>query len=142
MKNFFQQFARHSAVGGTSFLIDYGLLIVLTEVAGMYYLCSATISFVVSIIFNYVYSMRYVFTRREDISKVAEFTIFIGLSFIGLVLNTALLWVLVDHTTMHYTVAKLLAAIIVTFYNFNSRKHFLDNRNASDEMMWNSEVGF
>lgn len=142
MRNFIQQFIRHSMVGGTAFLIDYGLLIALTEVAGMYYLCSATVSFVISVIFNYRYSMRFVFNRRNDISKITEFTIFVALSGIGLVLNTILLWLFVDYANLHYSVAKLLAAVIVTVYNFNSRKRFLENHEEAKEMILHSEGGF
>lgn len=128
LKRFIKQFFRHAVIGGTAFLIDYGILILLTEVAGLYYLWSATISFVVSLIFNYRFSMRYVFKRRTDISREKEFLIFLVLSVIGLLLNTLLLWIMVDHTHIHYLIAKLLATGIVTIYNFFSRKRFLEKK--------------
>jgi putative flippase GtrA len=80
MRSFIRQFFRHSLVGGTAFAIDYGLLIALTEIAGLYYLWSAILSFVVSVVFNYRFSMRFVFQRRTDISTQAEFIIFVMLS--------------------------------------------------------------
>ncbi|MBE5901017.1 MAG: GtrA family protein [Lachnospiraceae bacterium] len=128
MRSFIRQFFRHSLVGGTAFAIDYGLLIALTEIAGLYYLWSAILSFVVSVVFNYRFSMRFVFQRRTDISTQAEFIIFVMLSGFGLVMNTVLLWYLVTYTSMHYTVAKLLATLVVTIYNFFSRKACLEER--------------
>lgn len=128
MKRFIKQFLRHSIVGGTAFLIDYSLLIVLTEVAGIYYLWSATISFIISLIYNYRFSMRFVFKRRTDISRTREFMIFLVLSAIGLGMNNLILWIIVHHVSMHYLLAKLLATGIVTIYNFFSRKRFLEKK--------------
>ena len=45
-------------VGVIAFLIDYGLMVALTEFFGVPYLISNTISFTVSVVFNYVASMR------------------------------------------------------------------------------------
>ena len=52
------QFMKFGVVGVIAFVIDYGLLALLTEVFGVNYLVSATISFTVSVIFNYLASMR------------------------------------------------------------------------------------
>ncbi len=128
MRRFIKQFLRHSVIGGTAFLIDYSLLVMLTEVAGLYYLWSATISFVVSMIFNYRFSMRFVFKRRTDISRKREFFIFLVLSAVGLGMNTLLLWFIVRYTSIHYLIAKLIATGIVTIYNFSSRKRFLERK--------------
>ena len=53
---------------------------------------SATISFTVSVVFNYVASMRYVFTHKEGMSRRREFIIFVVLSVIGLIINNACMW--------------------------------------------------
>ena len=58
----------------------------------MNYLVSATISFTVSVVFNYLASMRYVFTHKEDMSRRREFVIFIILSVIGLLINNVCMW--------------------------------------------------
>ncbi|MCR4956141.1 MAG: GtrA family protein [Lachnospiraceae bacterium] len=128
MVRFIKQFFRHSVIGGIAFLIDYGLLFWFTEIVGIYYLVSAIISFTISMIFNYGFSMRYVFTRRDDISRRHEFVLFVILSVIGLIANTVLLWAIVKYTALHYMAAKLVATAIVTLYNFWSRKRYLEKR--------------
>lgn len=133
MRKFVNQFFRHSIVGGTAFAIDYGLLVALTEIAGLYYLWSAILSFVISMVFNYHFSMRFVFQRRSDLSRQLVFLIFTSLSSIGLVLNTVLLWYLVTFTNMHYQPAKLIATLIVTLYNFFSRKRYLEEKRIYEE---------
>lgn len=122
-----QQFIRFGVVGLIAFGIDYGLLILLTEMTGLNYLVSATISFTVSVIFNYIASMRFVFKRREGVSRVREFIIFLILSIVGLGLNDLLMWAGVS-LAIDYRVVKLGATLIVMVYNFITRKLFLEER--------------
>ena len=82
-----QQFMKFGVVGVIAFVIDYGLMVALTELAGVNYLISATISFTVSVVFNYLASMRYVFTHKQGLSRRREFVIFVVLSVIGLGVN-------------------------------------------------------
>ena len=88
MKKLIAQIMKFGVVGVIAFAIDYGLLALLTEVFGVNYLVSATVSFTVSVVFNYVASMRYVFRHKEGMSRRREFVIFVVLSVIGLAINT------------------------------------------------------
>ncbi|WP_367279924.1 GtrA family protein, partial [Bacteroides sp.] len=47
-KTLFQQILRFAVVGGGAFVIDYGIMVFLTEVVGINYLVSSGISFTVS----------------------------------------------------------------------------------------------
>lgn len=120
------QFMKFGVVGVIAFVIDYGLLALLTEVFGVNYLISATISFTVSVIFNYVASMRYVFTHKEDMSRRREFIIFVVLSVIGLLINNGCMWAGVELLGIHYLIVKIVATAIVMIWNFVTRKIFLD----------------
>lgn len=113
-------------VGIIAFLIDYGLMVALTEFFGVPYLISNTVSFIVSVIFNYVASMRYVFERRDDLSRHREFIIFVVLSVIGLILNDLLMWVFVSIWFIDYRIAKLVVTFLVSIWNFVTRKIFLE----------------
>lgn len=126
MKKLIAQFMKFGVVGVIAFVIDFGLLVLLTEVFGVNYLVSATISFVVSVIFNYVASMRYVFTHKEDMSRRKEFVIFVVLSAIGLVINDVCMWAGVTLLAINYMVTKIFATVVVAIWNFVTRKIFLD----------------
>ncbi|WP_293844584.1 GtrA family protein [uncultured Parolsenella sp.] len=129
MKGLIEQFLKFGVVGAIAFLIDYGVLMLLSQVVGMDPVISASISFVVSVVFNYVASMHYVFTRRDDISRRREFTIFVILSAIGLVINEIIMVIGVNvlgDSALMVTVTKLVATAIVMVWNFVSRKKWLD----------------
>ena len=76
-KKLMRQLLKFGVVGVVAFAIDYGVLMLLSQALGMDLILSAAISFTLSIVFNYVASMRYVFTHRADISRRREFVIFV-----------------------------------------------------------------
>ncbi|MDD6729979.1 MAG: GtrA family protein [Eggerthellaceae bacterium] len=133
MKKLIHQFMKFGVVGIIAFFIDYGLLFVLTEFGGINYLVSATISFTASVIFNYIASMRYVFTHKEDMSRRKEFVIFVVLSAIGLVINNVCMWAGVEIFGIHYMITKIGATAIVMVWNFVTRKIFLDAGDAPEQ---------
>ena len=126
-KRLVQQFLKFSVVGIIAFVIDFGVMVALTELAGLPPVISAGVSYCVSTVFNYVASMRYVFAHREGLSRTREFIIFVTLSVIGLGLNEAIMWLggrLVGDEW--YMLTKIVATALVMFWNFFSRKRWLD----------------
>lgn len=126
MKKLIAQFMKFGIVGVIAFVIDYGVMILLTEVFGVPYLISTTISFVVSVIFNYFASMRFVFKRKDDMSRRREFIIFIVLSVCGLGINDLLMWLMVDSLYIDYRLSKIVVTVVVAVWNFVTRKIFLE----------------
>lgn len=121
-----KQFGRFAVVGLVSLAVEYSLLLYMVEVQSINYLVATTISFFASVVVNYLLSMRYVFERREDISRKREFTIFAVLSAIGLGLNDLYMFVGVGVLNIGYQAMKLISTFFVTWYNFFSRRRFLD----------------
>ena len=128
MKDLAKQFLKFGVVGVVAFIIDYGLMILLAEVFKFDYMLSATLSFIASVVFNYFASMRYVFSHKEGMSRRKEFIIFLVLSAIGLLLNNMLMFVGVELFLVDYRITKIFATLVVTFYNFFSRKKFLEGK--------------
>jgi putative flippase GtrA len=125
-KKLFLQFCKFGLVGTLCFLIDYGLMVLLTEFSQLSYFRACAISYTVSVVVNYILSMRFVFKGREDMSKIAEILVFVVLSVIGLAFNQLIMWIAVETFHIFYAVAKILATMMVTVYNFISRKVFLE----------------
>ncbi len=125
-KSLLQQLIRFGIVGGSAFAIDYGILFLLTEVTGLNYLVSGAISFAVSVIFNYIMSIKWVFDVAGERSQTQDLAVFLILSVIGLGINQLVMWVAVDQFHIYYMVSKLGATGIVMVYNFVTRKIFLE----------------
>lgn len=125
-KELFLQFCKFGLVGTICFLIDYGLMIFLKEAIAISYFASSGVSFSVSVVVNYILSMRFVFQGKQDMSKFQEIAIFVVLSTIGLVFNQIIMYMLVEIFGLFYAIAKLFATMMVTIFNFISRKIFLE----------------
>ncbi len=126
MKKLIEQIMKFGVVGFICFGIDYGLMIVLTETVGIGYLISSGVSFSVSVIVNYILSLKYVFETSRDNNKIVEFSVFIILSVIGLFINQILMWVCVDGFHIFYMISKIGVTAVVMVYNFVTRKLILE----------------
>lgn len=138
MKRLIEQIIKFGIVGVIAFLIDFGLLNLLVHV-GMNAVVAGTISFTISLIFNYLASMRYVFVHRPDMAQWMEILIFVVSSVIGLGINDWIIWIGTgrmlpagtqssDPTKYQiYTIgSKLVATVVVMVWNFLIRKWLLD----------------
>lgn len=121
------QFVKFGIVGVIAFCIDYGLFLLKTYVFGINYLIASAISFVISTIFNFAASMRYVFAGKRGQTRSQQFVIFFVLSVVGLGVNQLVLWMCVDLLAWLAWVGKLAATFIVMIFNFVTRKVFLED---------------
>lgn len=135
MESLLKQFLKFGIVGIIAFFIDFGVMVLLKELCGFDPIIAAAISFTISVIFNYFASMRYVFTHRDDLTPQKEFTIFVILSVIGLLINELCMWLgQIAFTGMgfdyehgsYYMIVKIFATAVVMLWNFFSRKKWLD----------------
>lgn len=141
MNKLLAQIIKFTAVGGISFFVDFAVYTVMCNLLGIHYQIAGICGFAVSVVVNYILSMRYVFASKEDMSKKKEFIIFVVLSLIGAFINACILYLCVDviyavsnglQTLLSEKWMNILAKIIATFvvmvYNFISRKVFLEKK--------------
>ncbi len=128
MKQLLTQIIKFGIVGGVCFFIDWGLLALATECLGIHYLISGIISFSVSVITNYLLSRRFVFRMEEKRETKKEFILFLILSVIGLGINEAVMFAMVEKMQIHYLLSKVAATAIVMVYNFITRKLLMESR--------------
>jgi len=119
------QLFRYTFVGGFAFLVDFGLLYILTEFAGFHYLLSATISFVAGLVVNYLLSKIWVFTRSTYSNNKVEFLLFAVIGVVGLLINNACLWLLSSVVGLWYMLSKVITTVITYLWNFFARKYLL-----------------
>jgi len=141
MKKLWKQIFKFTVVGGISFVVDFAVYGLMCNVLNVHYIIAGVAGFLVSVVVNYLMSMKFVFVSKEDMRKDKEFVIFVILSLIGMLLNAVILFVCIDLIYMHWLwlnqlidikimnlVAKIVATGIVMVYNFVTRKIFLEKR--------------
>lgn len=136
MKKLIEQVVKFGIVGIIALIIDVVLLNLLLLVH-LNNVVAGTISFIISLIFNYIASMKYVFKHREDMARWMELLIFVISAVIGLLINDAIIWLstLGMAQTLRGTaiymlrtnIGKLIATVVVAVWNFVIRKWLLDD---------------
>ena len=125
MQKLLAQIMKFGVVGVVATVIDFGIMNLLHYGLGLNILIANTSGFIISLIFNYVASMKYVFAHKEGMSR-REFIIFVVLSVIGLALNDGIVLALNAGLGLEANIAKICATALVMVYNFVTRKIFLE----------------
>ena len=141
MKKLLEQIIRFGIVGLFCFFIDFGITTGLTNLFGVHYLISKFLGFVISAFVNYILSIKFVFTQKKEMDRKKEFTVFLILSAIGLLINEAVMYICIDGIYDHssalqellsselmISVSAIIATGVVMVYNFISRKLFLERK--------------
>lgn len=128
MKKVINQLFKFGIVGAIAFAIDYGILIFCKEILNIDVLISSAIAFTISVIFNYLASVKWVFVVNKNANKKANFIIFILLSIVGLILTELIMWIGTKKLSINYLIVKIVATAIVMCFNFITRKLFLERK--------------
>lgn len=124
------QFIKFGIIGVIATLIDYSVLIILREAFYVDVFIASTISFFVSLIFNYMANMKYVFiNKKESMNKTRTIIAFILTSLVGLMINQLVMYILINDFYIHYILSKFFATIIVFMWNFFSKKLLIEKKN-------------
>lgn len=125
-ENLLIQVFKFVIVGGFAFIIDYITLLYSKEVLKLNVLLAAALAFTISVIFNYIASIKWVFEVNENKSKKKNFIVFIILSILGLIITEIIMFIGTDIIKIHYLIVKIIATAIVMVFNFITRKIFLE----------------
>ena len=126
MNKLLKQILRFTIVGGIATVIDFVCLYIFKELLNLNIILANTLSFTISVIYNYIASIKWVFDVNKN-SKF-QFIIFVILSVIGLLINNGILYLFTSYTEFYYLLSKVFATLVVMIYNFITRKIFLEKK--------------
>ena len=134
----FREMIRFAVAGGVGFLVEFAVLVLLREKAGMDTLIATPIAFLVSVVVNYLLCVRWVFHgvgQQNGLSRAG----FLLTSAIGLGLNELLMLlfrvilgedgVLLTISSFQvntYMLNKVLATLIVMIWNYFTKRMILN----------------
>ena len=93
MNNRLKEIIRFILTGGVCFLIEYAALVALKEWLQLPVVAATPIAFLISVIFNYLLCVKWVFSGAKEGNRKAQAGFAIT-SVMGLFLNWALMWAL------------------------------------------------
>lgn len=125
-----KQIIRFGFVGFLCFFIEYGIMVLLTEVFDVYYMVSTTAAYCISTVVNYILSVTIVFETDKNKNRFKEFLLFVLLSVIGLGVNELCMLTGVELLHIHYMIVKIGATAVVMVFNFVTRKIFIEKKSA------------
>lgn len=123
-ENLLIQIFKFIIVGGIATLIDFILLFVFKEIVHLQVIISNTLSFCISLIYNYIASVKWVFDVNREKDPKKNFLIFLIFSIIGLAINDFIMYLLINKLSTF--ISKIIATAIVMVFNFITRKIFLE----------------
>lgn len=126
--NLFVQIIKFGLVGFMAFFIDYVILILCKELLSFHILFATAIAFTISVLFNYLASVKWVFEVDEEKSKKNNFILFITFSIIGLLITEVIMYIGTDTLKISYLIVKIFATGVVMIFNFVTRKLFLEKK--------------
>jgi dolichol-phosphate mannosyltransferase len=115
------RFVKFGLVGLSGILVNEGLLWLLTENIGLYYLLSAAIAVETAIITNFILNDIWTFRDRRtpgNKSLLGRGLKFNLVSLGGLGINIAILWIITDVVGISYLISNLIGIAGATLWNF------------------------
>ncbi len=117
--------SRFLLVGSISILINLSILYILTEYGNVWYLASSALAFGISYIISFLFHKFWTFKNKNVRATIYQFPLHLSLALFNLLLNTVLLFILVEWVHVWYVLAQASAAIVIAVNSFIiSRKIF------------------
>ena len=129
-KRLVQEFSRYLVVGGTAFLVDYGVLFlfghyVFQNLGDLGVYLATALGFLAGLTYNYILSLLWVFRgakERNQGKSVGGFLLFAIIGVIGLLLTEGGMYIGYQLLHIHYMIVKLFVAAVVLLWNYGARK--------------------
>jgi putative flippase GtrA len=120
----FNKFIKFCVVGGLGTFLNLFILYLSVELFGLWYIYGAAFSFVIVITFNFSLNKIWTFKdrERESIAVTGQYLTYVVIGGVGMAINIASLYILVEYFHIQYLLAELIAILIATLWNFQGTR--------------------
>jgi len=123
MEAFIIKFIKFCTVGFSGLFVDFFITWLLKERVGINKYLANAIGFLTAATSNYVLNRVWTFHSTND-GILIEYASFIGVSVVGLLINTAVIYFLIEKKQYNFYISKIFATIVVTCWNFFANYYF------------------
>lgn len=136
-----KEILKFAFTGGVCFVIEYAALILLKELLHIPVVAATPVAFLISVVFNYLLCVKWVFDGAQEGSKKAQLG-FLITSVMGLLLNWVIMWALTslfgEDTLLFalfgieikvYMLNKVIATGLVMVWNYFTKRYVLRKDN-------------
>lgn len=116
-KELISKFIKFGVVGFSGLFVDFGTTYLCKEKIKIQKYVANGIGFTIAATTNYFLNRWWTF-QSQNPEVVIEYSKFLGISLIGLGLNTLILWIIVSKFKKNFYISKLFAIAVVTIWNF------------------------
>jgi len=109
---------RYLFSGGTAAMVNLGLLYLLTDIMGLYYLLSGILAFSCGVIVSFIMQKSWTFQDRSTEETYKKFVLYVVIAIINLAVNTSLLFLFTDIFNLYYMISQFLASGIVAVWSY------------------------
>ncbi len=111
------KFIKFGVVGTSGMIVDFGMTYLCKEKLHVHKYIANMVGFVLAASYNWLMNRIWTFESSNP-QVLAEYARFIGVSVVGLGINTFVLWVLTDKLHINFYLSKVGAIAVTTIWNF------------------------
>ena len=120
-----QEFLSAQVAAFIGIAVDFGVVIFLTEIVGMWYVISNVIGATCGAITNFSLGRNWVFSFTQNKISHQAFRYFLVAAG-SMILNTLGVYLLTEFTSLNYIYSKIIVAVLIAFtFNFLLQKYFV-----------------
>ncbi len=112
------QIVRFLISGGSATAVIIALLYVLTDILHIWYLASFVIAFLFGVAVSFILQKFWTFKDKRNTVWIKQASLYLGIQLWDLVLNTVLLYILVERFHMWYLGAQIILSFCIAIQNF------------------------
>ena len=107
---------RFAIVGGTGTVVNLGIMYLMTDIVGLYYIFSYIIAFTAALFNNYLLNSRWTFKQEARISGLLKYA---GVSVFTLAINEGLIYLLTGKLGLWYMLSTMISILTAFLINYS-----------------------
>jgi putative flippase GtrA len=126
---------KFAVTGFSGLLIDFSLTWIFKDELHINKFVANSIGFSAAVVSNYFINRYWTFSERKRVEVGRQLSSFVGVSLIGLLLNSGFIYILNERLLVDFYFSKAIAVVLVFFWNFSANYFFVFKANRPQDIV-------